>query len=93
MICRNVAILGKLLQRLEATTTGNDSKTRVRQSMNHQVLLDARLADAGEEFGVVAGACRNLANVERAGFQLVERDQADVGGAIRRGRSGGFGLL
>ena len=35
----------------------------------------------------------DFADVERAVLQLVERDQADIGGAGRRCRSGGFGLL
>ncbi len=93
MICGNDTVLGKPLQRPEATTAGIDCKTCLRQRMNHQVLFDARLANTGEEFGVVARASGNFADVERARLQLVERDHPDVGSAVRRGRSGGFGLF
>ena len=43
--------------------------------------------------GIVAGACGHLADVEWARLQLVERDHPDVGTAVRRGRSNGFGLF
>jgi hypothetical protein len=90
---RDHTVLGELLQRLEAATAGIDSKTGLRQRMNHQVLLDASLADAGEEFSVIAGARGHLADVERARLQLVERDHPDFGGAVGRRQSGGFGFL
>ncbi len=93
MICGDHTVFGELLQRLETTTARIDSETCLCQRMNHQVLLDASLADAGQEFGVVAGAGGHLADVQRAWLQLVEWDYPDVGGAVRRCRSGSFGLL
>jgi|GEM_PF-4521449 len=89
----NHTVLGELLQRLEAATAGIDRKTGLRQSMDHQVLFDAGLTDAGEQFCVIACACRDSANIEGARLQLVERDHSDVGSAVRRCRSGGFGFL
>ena len=87
------AVIGELLQRLEAATAGINRKTCLRQRMNHQVLLDAGFANACEKLGFDAGARRHLANVERAGLQLVERDQTNVGRSVRRCRCGGFCLL
>ena len=84
MICGDHTVLGELFQRLEATTARIDGKTCLRQSMNHQVLFDACLADAGEEFGIVAGAGGHLADIERARLKLVERDHSDVGDTHQR---------
>ena len=93
MIGGDHTVVSKLLQRLEAATARIDGKTCLRQRMNHKVLFDACLADAGKKFSVIAGARGYLSDVERAQFQLVERDHPDVSGAVRRSRSGGFGLL
>ena len=41
--------------------------------MNHEVLLDAGLADAGKKLGVITGARGDFADVEGARLQLVER--------------------
>ena len=93
VVSRDHTVFGELLQRLEATTTRIDGKTCLRQRMNHQVLLDTGLADAGEKLGVVADAGGNLADIERARPQLVEGDHPDVGSAVRRCRSCRFGFL
>ena len=93
MISGDHTVLGELFQRLEATTACVDGKTCLGKCVNHQVLLDSRLADARKNLGIVAGACGHLADVEWARLQLVERDHPDVGTAVRRGRSNGFGLF
>ena len=61
--------------------------------MSHHGLLDTSLADAGEKLGAVTHAAGHIAKVGCARLQLVERDQADVGGNGRRCRSGGLGFL